>query len=616
MPDINTKVKLTGEAEYKQAMSNINASMKVLNSEMKLTTAQFAENGKSVDALKAKNEILNKSIATQEEKLNLMKAQLQKTAQAYGEGSEKTLKLKAAVNNAETELVQMKNSLQENEQAIEQASEKSGAFGDTLQNVADKLGIKLPQSVTGANSALNRVKTSAALITAGFTALAKAVVDVEKKLFNMAKEAASAADELNTLSKQTGVSTQQLQEFQYASELVDVSMETLQGSLTKLTANMAKAQEGSGDAADTFKKLGVEIENSDGSLRNANDVFLEAIDALGKMQNQTERDATAMDIFGKSAQDLNPLIEAGSEKLRELGKDAEQAGYILSTDALNALNDMDDAMQKLNKTQEGLKKQLSAEFAPYATKAIESVTEAFKSLGDMVKKSGIVDAFGMLLEDATSIIKPIDDLSKNKLPALQTALNGVAKLCAAISDTVSVIANAVGLIVNFDIFNMSKAKTNWSNLIQSSGITNNNRYQQISRLQEGNAINQATLANGYGEYYANGKYYASYDAYLQEQWINSGDNEFYDFTNWKIKMGYNAGGTQNWRGGWSWVGESGPELAYLPQGTQIKNATESREVGGDTFNITIDAKNVREFNDIVQLAKNARMRKWKEAAIG
>lgn len=75
-------------------------------------------------------------------------------------------------------------------------------------------------------------------------------------------------------------------------------------------------------------------------------------------------------------------------------------------------------------------------------------------------------------------------------------------------------------------------------------------------------------------------------------------------------IGHNAVGTDHWRGGLTWVGENGPELVNLPRGTQILNAEESKRSAGDTFNIsvTIDAKNVKEFNDIVEMARTARVR--------
>ena len=71
---------------------------------------------------------------------------------------------------------------------------------------------------------------------------------------------------------------------------------------------------------------------------------------------------------------------------------------------------------------------------------------------------------------------------------------------------------------------------------------------------------------------------------------------------------FNASGNYNFDGGSTWVGENGPELAYFPQGTRIFNNQESREMGGDTFYVTIDAKSVKDFNDIVEMARAKRRR--------
>lgn len=171
----------------------------------------------------------------------------------------------------------------------------------------------------------------------------------------MTKESAAYADNILTLSLTTGQTTDQLQEFSYASELIDVSLDTLQGSLTKLTNNMQDTANGTGNAQAAFQQLGVSVTDADGHLRSANDVFYDAIDALGDVTNATERDALAMDIFGRSAQDLNPLIVQGADTLREYAQEAHDMGYVLDNDALAALGAVDDAYQRLQKTQEGVK---------------------------------------------------------------------------------------------------------------------------------------------------------------------------------------------------------------------------------------------------------------------
>lgn len=102
-------------------------------------------------------------------------------------------------------------------------------------------------------------------------------------MISMTKESAAFADNIITLSMQTGQSTQQLQEFAYASELIDVSVDTLQGSLTKLTNNMQDTMNGTGNAKASFDKLGVSVINAvDGSMRSANDVFMRRLTRSGR----------------------------------------------------------------------------------------------------------------------------------------------------------------------------------------------------------------------------------------------------------------------------------------------------------------------------------------------
>jgi hypothetical protein len=119
------------------------------------------------------------------------------------------------------------------------------------------------------------------------------------------------------------------------------------GSMTRLLRTMNSANEGSESALEGFQALGVSITDEAGNLRDNEDVFWDVIDALGEIDNETERDAAAMELLGRSAQELNPLIEAGSGAFEELRQEAEETGYIMSGDTLDAFGELDDNMQRL-----------------------------------------------------------------------------------------------------------------------------------------------------------------------------------------------------------------------------------------------------------------------------
>ena len=83
--------------------------------------------------------------------------------------------------------------------------------------------------------------------------------------------------------------------------------------------------------------------------------FLRQLDALGKVGNETERDALAMQLFGKSALELNPLINAGSEAFKALGQEAQTMGLIVAEDTVQQFGAFDDSMNVMNSTIQSVK---------------------------------------------------------------------------------------------------------------------------------------------------------------------------------------------------------------------------------------------------------------------
>ena len=624
MPNINTKFTLSGEKEYKQAISEIGRGMKVLDSEMRKVTSAYAQNADSVEALGAKNDVLERKILTQTEKIEYLKAALQQSAEKYGEADKRTMQWQTSLNNAEADLNSLNNQVDENKQKIADSGKEMGNLGDVVNGLTSKLGIQLPDSMKSSMNAMGSLDASSLALAGGFAAVAAAIVKAEKAMISMTKESAAFADNIITLSMQTGQSTQQLQEFAYASELIDVSVDTLQGSLTKLTNNMQDTMNGTGNAKASFDELGVSVTNAvDGSMRSANDVFYETIDALGQVKNETERDAMSMDIFGRSAQDLNPLIIQGSKTLKAYADEAHNMGYVLDDEALSALGAVDDAYQRLQKTQEGVKNQLAVEFAPYLEEFYGDVTQGVKDLGKAIKNSGIVEAFGMLLETAGDIIAPMDTLTNDRVPALTKALRPLAELMAGIADAADFFKGLVNVNTgHMEGWGQMASAIGFGGLyIDGGGVQvkqSNNNLQRLYQSWEYTDTNAATAANGYGDYIdtSTGIRYGSMDAYARAMYeaeaakgasSTIGVSQDLWVQNYLKKLRGNAAGTDNWSGGWTRVNENGPERIYLPSGSRIQTASETRYTSGDTYNTTVYVDHVEDLDTILRIAKNARI---------
>lgn len=602
-PDLKARIGLEGEQQFRQAIKEINTDLGINASEMRKVKAQYQDNANSIEALTAKGETLEKRLESQREKVQTLQAALRHAVEAYGEGSEEALKYTKQLNDAEAQVYNTESAIRENNEALDEAKEKmeetgeaTEGLGSMLDSVAGKFGVSLPDGLKKSLDGFGSFSTKSVAAVAGVAAAVVALGEAVKKMHQITLDAAKEADDLITKSMTTGVSTKTLQQWKYASNLIDVSVDTMTGSLTKLTRNMADAADGNENLSAAFNQLGVSITNQDGTLRNAEDVFYDLIDALGQVENQTERDALTMEIFGKSAQDLNPLILQGSEALKGLAADAEAAGYVLDESQIKKLGEVDDAYQKMQLQIEATKKELAVQFAPASKAAMELFTDLVSKAGKALKDTGIIEGFSAIVESLANIITGGDKLSDGTLPKmdqkfnlLRSSMGAVALLMAGIADA----ANLITSIVTLD----------WNGVKQSLGFGyrsgNANNFQRVMMQQNG-------TWEQYSTYYGNGSTYG----------FDAATNRYYDRATGNYIVGtpagFNAGGSDNWRGGLTWVGESGPELVALPSGSRILSNQESRQLGGDVFNITIDAKSVQEFNDIVEIARSARVRRRME----
>ena len=491
MPNINTRFTLSGEKEYKAAISQIGDSMRVLNSEMRKVESAYARHADSAEALTEKNSVLEKKIDKQKEKIEVLREALKKATEAQenatakfeaakdslDENSDEYARLAGCVetaqkkvskwqtdlNNAEAALNKLNNELDDNNEKLEENGEKADGtekehikLGDAINTVAGKLGINLPEGADKALEALNGIDAGTAATVGGFAALIAAIVKVEKELIELTKEAAENAKEIETFASMTGQSAQDVQRMEYAAGKLGVSYDRIRDSLKEVTNKMQEAQNGSEDTAKAFDTLGVEITNADGSMRSAEDVFLDLLDALGNVENQSERDALAMDLMSESAQELNPMIDAGSDVLREYMQAASDMGYVLENDELEALTKVQNAFYDLEAQQKATKNQMAAEFAPYLASFYEDVTSGLSDLGETLEDSGIVQAFGSILEIVGELLNPTEELADSIIPSLTIVLRPLALMLVSIADTMEII---YGVINGLNSGNWDKLKS-------------------------------------------------------------------------------------------------------------------------------------------------------------
>lgn len=540
MPKAGVSLVVENDQQFKAALSEVNAGLRVNKQQMQLVAEQTREMDDRQAALQQRYEAAQQTLQSYRDKVQVLQQAYENSARREGEASKTTMQWRASLISAQTEVAKQESLLRDLSSEQETARKTTASLADVVNGLANALGISLPP---GLQTAVDKLDGFSASGAAAVTVVGGLVGALASSTMDMSK----TADDLLTLSTQTGLTTDQLQEFEYASELVDVSTDTLQGSLVKLTNNMQTAATGTGSAAEAFKTLKVKVADSQGHLKNNYDVFLQTIDALGKMKNETERDALAMDIFGKSATDLNPLIEAGSGKLKELAEQAHEVGYVVDNETLQSFGELDDAMQKLDKQGDAVKRSFAEALLPIITAFVDVITAIpTPVLTAVIAITSIATVILLVVKAVNELQGPAGVVSRiinDSLTPLDMLYIKVLAIVAAVTALVAVIAVLIG---------------KGGELTSAMGSITSATTGTMSR------------ANSTVPRYATG--------------------------------------TRNARGGMALVGENGPELVNLRGGERIYTNGQTRSLlGGDSISIgqiTIDAKNVKEFNDIVNIARN------------
>lgn len=616
---ITTKIKLDGEREYKEAVSQIASGLKVLDSELRMVSQSFAGNADSVEALSEKNDVLERQLLSQREKIDTLSQALEDCARAYGESDKRTQKWQTALNNAKTEAMRTQQQIDKNTDALGkldkkqkdlgkhtgEASGKMAGLGDVLDKLAEKAGIKLPDGLTKAANGLGAVNAKALAAAGVVGALIAVIVKAEKALIDMTKASAEAAKNLSLLSQTTNLSIESAQEWDYTLKRVGSSLEQAQGDLSQLQEKMRDAAQGTGDGAELFDELGLSAKDATGQLKDTGTMLQEVTEALAGMSDKSERNAVASALLGGTGEKLIPILNEGSDALGRYAQEAHEAGAVLDEQTVAALNRTADAMAKLDATTDAAKNQISGEFAPYLTEALEDVTDLVRNLGKAAKDSGIADVLGSMLTSVTSLLSTLGSMAEPVFDIITAGLMPIAMLMAAIADT----ADLINSIFHLD----------WGGVKRSLGFgMSSGELSNMQKLMYKDQLTSSSYNADLGGWSGN---WTPEPTYEEMRWVPPEELEDpEDPVNWvpteeeKWQRGWggNASGTDSWRGGWSWVGENGPELLRLPQGTQVMSNQASRSLGGDTYYITIDAKNIQEFEDIIRIVQTQRRRRRME----
>lgn len=468
--DFGLKIGLEGEKEFKKALSEINQSFKVLGSEMKVVQSQFDKNDSSVEALTARNQVLNKEIEAQKQKIETLRSALANASESFGENDRRTQQWQIQLNNATAALNNMERELEQNEKAIDdlgdelqQAGRQADNFGDEMEDAAKDaddasskmekvgsaikgLGVAIGVSVAAAGAALagltksfldlaestreyreDQAKLDAAFTTAGFTA--EQAGNAYTDFYSILGEEDRSVEAVNHLAKLCETEEELTQWTDIAAGVWATFGDSLPiEGLTEAANETAKTGQLTGTLADALNWAGT-----------SEDEFQASLDACNSEQ---ERAALITET-------LNGLYEDAAANYKELNGDV--------MDARRAQAELTDAYAQLGAIAEPIMTTLKFmaadvlnEMIPFVAmmgEGLQGVLEGTAGSAETFAEGmrGIVD---VLLTQLSTIVPMIGQAILTSLPTLlQAGVDIIVTLLDGIVSALPTLAEAAVMIV-------------------------------------------------------------------------------------------------------------------------------------------------------------------------
>lgn len=421
------KIGVEGEKEFKKSLAEINQSFKVLGSEMKLVSSQFDKNDNSVQALSARNTVLNKEIDAQKQKIETLRQALANASESFGETDRRTQSWQIQLNNAEASLNSMERELNSNNSALEQAktdiegTEKSlekvdGRLDDTAES-ADDMGDEIKDAGDKADKSKERfsklgsvLKGVGVAMGAVVTAAAATAVKLGKEVVNAHADYEQLVGGVDTLFKG---SSQKLQSYaSNAYKTAGLSANDYMETVTGFSASLIQSLGGDTDKSVKYADMAI-TDMADNANKMGTDMSLiqNAYQGFAK-QNYTMLDNLKLG-YGGTKEEMQRLL-SDAEKISGVKYDI--SSYADVVDAIHVMQESMDIAGTTAKEAEGTISGSVNALKSSVTNLVVGFGDANADLGELCEN--VVTAFQTVLEN----ISPIVENLISALPTVITTL--------------------------------------------------------------------------------------------------------------------------------------------------------------------------------------------------
>ena len=278
------------------------------------------------------------------------------------------------------------------DQSLIKATRETAKHIDSIKKSASSLG----KQFSALSGPLKAVKT----------AMIGSVAGTIPALMLIAKNTAASGDQFDKMSQKAGISAKTLSQLSHAANMSGVSTEQFGANILKLNQQIASAATGNKSAQLAFKRAGVNIRDSSGKLKTADQVMLEMSDTFKKMPEGIYKSDLAMAVFGKSGADMIPLLQGGSESIKDLMTQADELGMTFSNDEAVAGAEFCDSLDLLKKSARGLTNTIGKQLIPVITPLIQSLAKWISANRELIsnKIAEFIDKFRAALPQIKELL--------------------------------------------------------------------------------------------------------------------------------------------------------------------------------------------------------------------
>lgn len=426
--DFGLKIGLEGEKEFKKALSEINQSFKVLGSEMKVVTSQFDKNDNSVQALTARNQVLNKEIEAQKQKIETLRSALANASESFGENDRRTQQWQIQLNNATAVLNDMERELDRNNAALDDVEREMDDVADSADDMSEELddaGDSAEKNKGKFESLGSVLKGVGVAMGAVVTAAAAAAVSLGKAVVESYAEYEQLVGGVDTLFKDSSAALQEYANNAY--KTAGMSANDYMSTVTSFSASLISSLGGDTEAAVKYADMAI-TDMADNANKMGTDIGLiqNAYQGFAK-QNYTMLDNLKLGYGGTKTEMERLLADAQAIS----GIEYDISSY---ADVVSAIHVIQESMGVAGATAAEAEHTIEGSLNSMKA-AIDNLIVGFGNADADIEMlcNNVVDAFQDVLTNITPVIE-------NIISALPTALNAllttVGELLPTLLDTV------------------------------------------------------------------------------------------------------------------------------------------------------------------------------------